>query len=88
MQFFGFSIASAYASFHLLQEYKLASSLLLSSVEELQSSTAKLSDHLKRIEKVEKDLKQLEANSSGKSDIGSVRGEMKKIYVSDGTITR
>lgn len=64
-----------------MQEYKLASSLLLSSVEELQSSTLKLSDHLKRIEKVEKDLKVLEANSSGKNDIGNVRSEMKKIYV-------
>lgn len=38
----GFSIASAYASYYLLQEYKFASSLLQSSVEELQESTAKV----------------------------------------------
>jgi hypothetical protein len=43
LQFFGFSIASAYASYYLLQEYKVASSLLQGSVEELQESTVKVS---------------------------------------------
>jgi len=37
----GFSIASAYASFKLLEEYKIASALLQASVEELQASTQK-----------------------------------------------
>ena len=41
-QFFGFSLASAYASYYLLQEYKLASSLLQGSVEDLQDSTSKV----------------------------------------------
>ncbi len=41
-QFFGFSLASAYASYYLLQEYKLATSLLQGSVEELGESTSKV----------------------------------------------
>ena len=39
----GFSFASAYASFRLLEEYKIASALLQGSVEELQASTEKVS---------------------------------------------
>ncbi|KAG8898644.1 hypothetical protein FRC01_010829 [Tulasnella sp. 417] len=38
----GFSVASAYASYRLLEEYKIASALLQASVEELQASTDKV----------------------------------------------
>ena len=39
--FFGFSLASAFAAHHLLDEYKAASAALQASVEELQASTEK-----------------------------------------------
>lgn len=39
---FGFSLASSYAAYHLLDEYKQASAALQASVEELQLSTAKV----------------------------------------------
>jgi len=39
--FFGFSLASAFAAYHLLDEYKAASAALQASVEELQASTEK-----------------------------------------------
>ncbi|KAG9004947.1 hypothetical protein FRB94_001985 [Tulasnella sp. JGI-2019a] len=38
----GFSVASAYASYRLLEEYKIASALLQASVEDLQASTDKV----------------------------------------------
>lgn len=38
----GFSLASAVASYHLLDEYRLASAILQSSVHELQASTQKV----------------------------------------------
>ena len=38
---FGFSLASSFAAYRLLEEYKLASSTLQASVEELQQSTEK-----------------------------------------------
>jgi hypothetical protein len=41
---FGFSLASAFAAYHLLDEYKLASTALQASVEELQASTEKVWD--------------------------------------------
>lgn len=39
---FGFSLASSFAAYHLLDEYKLASAALQASVEELQVSTEKV----------------------------------------------
>ncbi|KAJ9113862.1 hypothetical protein QFC19_000055 [Naganishia cerealis] len=78
--FFGFSLASAYASFYLLQEYKLASSLLQGSVEDLQESTLKMSNHLQRIEAVEKELKRLSSTSAVKEDVTKLRAEMKQVY--------
>jgi len=38
---FGFSLASSFAAYRLLDEYKLASATLQASVEELQQSTGK-----------------------------------------------
>ncbi|KAJ9101875.1 hypothetical protein QFC21_003215 [Naganishia friedmannii] len=78
--FFGFSLASAYASFYLLQEYKLASSLLQGSVEDLQESTSKMSNHLQRIDAVEKELKRLSSTSAVKEDVTKLRAEMKQVY--------
>lgn len=39
----GFGAASAYGYYYLLQEYHAASNLILTSVEEMQSSTQKVS---------------------------------------------
>jgi hypothetical protein len=39
---FGFSLASSFAAYHLLDEYKQASAALQASVEELQLSTEKV----------------------------------------------
>lgn len=39
---FGFSLASSYAAYQLLDEYKQASAALQASVEELQRSTEKV----------------------------------------------
>ncbi|KAI1793303.1 hypothetical protein LXA43DRAFT_885882 [Ganoderma leucocontextum] len=77
---FGFSLASSLAAYHLLEEYKLASAALQASVEELQTSTQKVSAHVRRIETVEKELKALSESSASKEDISRVRAEVKKLY--------
>jgi len=77
---FGFSLASSFAAYHLLDEYKLASAALQLSVEELKLSTEKVSAHVRRIEAVEKDLKALSDTSASKEDTSRVRAEMKKLY--------
>ncbi|EJT98707.1 hypothetical protein DACRYDRAFT_101755 [Dacryopinax primogenitus] len=76
----GFSLASGYASYQLLDEYKNASAQLQASVEELHRSTAKVSQHIRRIEEVERDLKALSGTSVSKDDLSRVREEAKKIY--------
>ncbi|EKM51885.1 uncharacterized protein PHACADRAFT_262281, partial [Phanerochaete carnosa HHB-10118-sp] len=77
---FGFSLASSYAAYHLLDEYKQASAALQASVEELQHSTERITAHIRRIEAVEKDLKALRDLSASKDDISRVRTEVKKLY--------
>ena len=93
---FGFSLASSFAAYRLLDEYKQASASLQASVEELQQSTEKarhyltsksipltflqVSAHVRRIEAVEKDLKALTNSSASKDDLSRLRAEVKKIY--------
>ncbi|KAF8967137.1 hypothetical protein BDZ97DRAFT_1656923 [Flammula alnicola] len=77
---FGFSLASSFAAYHLLEEYQKASAALQASVEELKISTEKVSAHVRRIEAVEKDLKALTDASASKDDISRVRTEVKKLY--------
>ncbi|KAL1689130.1 hypothetical protein GGG16DRAFT_93979 [Schizophyllum commune] len=76
---FGFSLAASFAAYNLLDEYKQASAALQASVEELKLSTEKVTEHVRRIEAVEKDLKVLEKSSASKDDISRVRAEMKKL---------
>ncbi|KAL7418099.1 hypothetical protein BDY24DRAFT_411205 [Mrakia frigida] len=76
----GFTVASAYASYHLLDEYKHATDLLLESVRELEGSTAKMSDHVRRIEEVEGKVKQMREDGAGKEDVKKLRQETKKVY--------
>jgi len=77
---FGFSLASSFAAYRLLDEYKQASAALQASVEELQKSTEKVSEHVRRIESVEKDLKALSNSSANKDELSRLRAEVKKIY--------
>ncbi|KAG8830132.1 hypothetical protein FRC18_008605 [Serendipita sp. 400] len=77
---FGFSLASAFASYALLDEYRLASTILQSSVHELQTSTQKVSAHIRRIETVEKELKALAERTAEKNEVTKLRGEMKQLY--------
>ncbi|KAG6903120.1 hypothetical protein C0995_004667 [Termitomyces sp. Mi166 len=76
---FGFSVASSYAAYHLLEEYQRASAALQASVETLQLSTEKISAHVRRIDAVEKDLKALSQAAASKEDIPRVRAEIKKL---------
>ncbi|KAJ3986564.1 hypothetical protein F5890DRAFT_960833 [Lentinula detonsa] len=77
---FGFSLASSFAAYQLLDEYKQASAALQASVEELKLSTQQVTTQVRRIEAVEKDLKALSDASASKEDISRVRAEMKKLY--------
>lgn len=45
-------------------------------------SNSKISAHVRKIEAVEKDLKALETTAASKEDLGRLRSEVKKLYVS------
>ncbi|KAK2465240.1 hypothetical protein APHAL10511_002594 [Amanita phalloides] len=77
---FGFSIASSFAAYHLLEEYRQASAALQASVDELKLSTEKVSEHVRRIQAVEKDLKALRDASAPREDLSRLRTEVKKLY--------
>lgn len=89
-------MASGLASYHLLDEYKLASATLQASVEELQASTEKVlnsllnagsplkdsqvSEHVRRIEAVEKEVRLLHEKSATREDLSKARSEAKKLF--------
>ncbi|KAN0062203.1 hypothetical protein ACQY0O_005384 [Thecaphora frezii] len=75
----GFGLASAYGYYYLLKEYNAASQLMLASVEELQSSTEKITAHLTRLNKLEADIKALSNSSATKADSEKSRTDIKKI---------
>nr|XP_031859453.1 uncharacterized protein CI109_005099 [Kwoniella shandongensis]KAA5526525.1 hypothetical protein CI109_005099 [Kwoniella shandongensis] len=77
---FGFSAASALSIYYLQQDTKVASGLLLASVEELQQGTGKITNHLDRLQTVEKELAALKSSGAIKEDVSKVRGETKKLY--------
>ena len=68
----GVAVSGSLAYSYLLQDYTNASSLLLASVEELQSQTNQFTKHVKRIDELERSVK------SRKSDAGvsSLQSEM------------
>ncbi|ORY26349.1 hypothetical protein BCR39DRAFT_541433 [Naematelia encephala] len=77
---FGFAAASSLSIYYLQQENKVATGLLLASVEELQQGTEQITSHLDRLQTVEKELAALKAASAQKEDVSKVRNEMKKVY--------
>lgn len=57
----GIALSSALGYNYLLSEYQNASSVLLTSVEELQQSTGNVTSYIKRIEDVENSLRKVQA---------------------------
>jgi len=76
----GFSAASSFSIYYLQQENKVASGLLLASVDELQRGTGQITSHLDRLQTVEKDLGAVKSSVAGREDVTKVRNEMKKVY--------
>ncbi|KAH7104576.1 hypothetical protein BKA62DRAFT_692678 [Auriculariales sp. MPI-PUGE-AT-0066] len=76
----GFSVAAGFSAYQLLEEYKLASAALQTSIEQLQANTEKVSAHIGRIEKVESELKTLASTASTKEETSKLRAELKKAH--------
>ncbi|CAG8750325.1 9915_t:CDS:2, partial [Acaulospora morrowiae] len=74
------TVAGGSGYYYLLDEYHTASNLLLSSVEELQKTTAKVRDYTQKIERVESELKALERSAATTEQIKELRAETRKLY--------
>ncbi|KAG0217318.1 hypothetical protein B0O80DRAFT_458992 [Mortierella sp. GBAus27b] len=76
----GATAAGSAGYYYLLEEYQTASNLLLSSVEDLQTSTNKVRDYAKKIESVDAELKALRSKAATVDQLNEVRSEFKKVY--------
>ncbi|CAG8711160.1 11381_t:CDS:2, partial [Funneliformis mosseae] len=77
----GLTIAGGAGYYYLLDEYHVASNILLSSVEELQKSTNKVRDYTQKIDRIESELKALQNNAATTDQIKELRAENRKLYV-------
>nr|CAG8440326.1 9759_t:CDS:2 [Entrophospora candida] len=76
----GLTVAGGTGYFYLLEEYKLASSISLDTVEELQKSTDKVRDYAKKIETIESELNALQSVAATTDQIKELRSEYRKLY--------
>ncbi|TPX46237.1 hypothetical protein SeMB42_g03783 [Synchytrium endobioticum] len=63
----------------LLDEYRASSNSLLSSVEDVQTSVAKVRDYTRKIDRIDKDLKTHKAVAATVNDLESLRNELLKV---------
>ncbi|KAG0162491.1 hypothetical protein DFQ28_001186 [Apophysomyces sp. BC1034] len=76
----GVTLAGSAGYYYLLEEYNSASGSLLSSVEELQSSTDKIRDYARRIEVVDKDVAKLKDSVATAQQLNELKAEFRKLY--------
>ncbi|KAI9199643.1 uncharacterized protein BJ171DRAFT_518126 [Polychytrium aggregatum] len=75
----GLTLAGSTAYVYLVDDYNKSSLSLLSSVEDLQKSTSKISGYSKKIEIVEGRLKEHVAQAATKSEVEALRNELLKL---------
>ncbi|KAJ1961177.1 hypothetical protein GGI12_003392 [Dipsacomyces acuminosporus] len=74
----GVTSAGALGFVYLIEEYQKATSLVLSSVDELEKSSLKVKEYVKKIEAVESDLEKLRANSATLQQVAQLKADWRK----------
>ncbi|KAJ2722645.1 hypothetical protein GGI07_003172 [Coemansia sp. Benny D115] len=74
----GATTAGAIGFVYLIEEYQKATSLVLSSVEELEKSSLKVREYVRKIEAVEADVKRLEAASATQQQVAQLKADWRK----------
>ncbi|KAG0146362.1 hypothetical protein CROQUDRAFT_22646, partial [Cronartium quercuum f. sp. fusiforme G11] len=75
----GLAVTGSYASLHLFEEYQAASNALLLSVEELKANTSKITNQVKRIERVEREVQRIDGQAVTGEQLGSTESKLKKL---------
>ncbi|KAJ2620096.1 hypothetical protein H4R22_005335 [Coemansia sp. RSA 1290] len=74
----GVTTAGAAGFVYLIEEYHKATGLVLSSVDELEKSSAKVREHVKKIEAVEAQLQKLRQTAATTQQVGQLRADWRK----------
>ncbi|KAJ2890539.1 hypothetical protein GGI21_006134 [Coemansia aciculifera] len=74
----GVTSAGAFGFVYLIEEYQKATSLVLSSVDELEKSSLKVREYVKKIETVESDLNKLRASSATSQQLAQLKADWRK----------
>ncbi|KAI8817149.1 uncharacterized protein EV422DRAFT_542579 [Fimicolochytrium jonesii] len=75
----GLTLAGSTAYVFLLDEYEQASNALLSGVDNLQKTTAKLREHTAKIEVLEREFRGFVGRAATQKDLERVRAELLKV---------
>ncbi|KAJ2337509.1 hypothetical protein GGI00_000193 [Coemansia sp. RSA 2681] len=74
----GVTSAGAFGFVYLIEEYQKATSLVLSSVDELEKSSLKVREYVKKIETVESDLHKLQASGATSQQLAQLKADWRK----------
>ncbi|KAJ1665199.1 hypothetical protein IW140_003534 [Coemansia sp. RSA 1813] len=74
----GVTTAGAFGFIYLIEEYQKATSLVLCSVDELERSSLKVKEYVKKIEAVESDLEKVRANSATSQQVAQLKADWRK----------
>ncbi|KAI7831836.1 hypothetical protein BX661DRAFT_137661, partial [Kickxella alabastrina] len=74
----GVTTAGAFGFVYLIEEYQKATGLVLSSVEELEQSSAKVKQYVKKIEAVERELQKLRETGATTQQVAQLKADWRK----------
>lgn len=74
----GLTLVGTYAYLNIFEEYQSATNTLLVSVEELKSTTHKITNQIKRIEQVERDLARIKSTSISEEQLQAHKSQLNK----------
>ncbi|KAJ2799439.1 hypothetical protein H4R20_004440 [Coemansia guatemalensis] len=74
----GVTSAGAFGFVYLIEEYQKATGLVLSSVDELEKSSLKVKEYVKKIEAVESDLAKVRATSATTQQLAQAKADWRK----------
>ncbi|KAJ2162821.1 hypothetical protein GGF46_000385 [Coemansia sp. RSA 552] len=74
----GVTSAGAFGFVYLIDEYQKATALVLSSVDELEKSSLKVREYVKKIEAVEGDVARLRSSSATTQQLAQARADWRK----------
>ncbi|KAJ1878925.1 hypothetical protein LPJ57_003129 [Coemansia sp. RSA 486] len=74
----GVTTAGAFGFVYLIEEYQKATGLVLSSVDELEKSSLKVKEYVKKIESVEAQLKKVRENGATTQQLAQLKADWRK----------